>query len=277
MRKPRQLPWLICGLVLLVAVPAETGLAAKGAAIYEQDVQPLTTRECARCHYSVFSDLRDRGDRHQLECGFCHQSYHTWRPGKPWSEVVPQCESCHPDLHGEAFADCAACHTNAHAPLASLTNLQVLERDCGSCHSAQAAEVTRYPSAHTEVACSACHDERHGTIPDCVECHAEPHMPYADNTRCLGCHPVHAPLQITYGEDIANATCAACHQGVARQMDASDRQHAALYCVYCHTDRHRFVPSCRDCHPQPHKESLLQKFAGCADCHGDPHALKLSE
>lgn len=276
----QRLTWVACCLVFIgLCLPAGVAAQAEanGPEIYREEVRPLTTLECARCHFSVFTEIRDHGGRHQLACGFCHQAYHTWRPGRPWSEVVPQCGSCHGDFHGPAFQSCLGCHTNAHAPLDSLTDMEVLAQACGTCHAPQAEEVRQFPSAHTEVACNECHYDRHGTIPTCLECHAEPHTPFQDNSGCLGCHPVHAPLQITYGDEVANPTCEVCHQGVAKTMDQSSQKHAALYCVYCHADRHRFVPSCRDCHAQPHKQSLLQKFSGCGECHGDPHALKLSE
>jgi hypothetical protein len=110
-----------------------------------------------------------------------------------------------------------------------------------------------------------------------MECHAEPHTPFADNAGCMGCHPVHSPLEINYGEDVTNFTCGACHGKVLKTLRKGTKKHASLYCVYCHADQHRYVPQCRDCHAQPHNEKLLKRFTGCADCHGDPHALKLSD
>lgn len=274
-----RLPWTaIFALIVCLGMPAGTARAAapNGAAIYQQEVQPLTTLECARCHFRVFEVIRDKGGRHQLECRFCHQDFHSWRPETPWSEVVPQCASCHGEFHSPEFSACLDCHTNPHAPLASLTDFDRLGQSCGSCHARQGREVQQFPSAHTEVTCSACHHDRHGFIPDCLECHAEPHLPYDGNAGCLSCHPVHAPLQISYGPDIANNICGTCHESVLKKLKKTDKKHGALYCVYCHADRHGFIPQCRNCHAQPHPEALLKKFGGCADCHGDPHALQLS-
>lgn len=248
-----------------------------GAAVYRQKIEPLTTQECARCHYSVFTGIRDNGGQHQLECSFCHETYHTWKPGRPWSEVVPQCVSCHGEIHGPGFSECLACHSDPHAPLYSLVKMDVLGQSCGSCHTNQASEVKQFPSAHTEVACNECHHDRHGYLPGCLECHPEPHMPFSDNAGCLECHPVHSPLEIHYGEDIGNETCGACHETVQKKLRSGTKKHSQLYCVYCHADQHRYIPQCRDCHTQPHNEKLLQKFSGCAECHGDPHALKLGE
>jgi len=247
------------------------------AAIYQQEVRPLTTLECARCHLSVFADIRDQGGKHQLNCDYCHETFHTLRPGKAWEEVVPQCVTCHSKIHGSSFTDCLSCHSDAHAPLHSLVNMDVLGPQCGQCHSAQGSEVQQFPSAHTELACSDCHHDQHGYLPGCLECHPEPHTSYVDNSACMGCHPVHSPLEIAYGDSIVNETCGACHEGVQKKLNKGTKKHAALFCVYCHSDRHRYVPECRKCHAQPHQEKLLEKFGGCADCHGDAHLLKLSE
>jgi len=250
---------------------------ASGAAVYQQEVRPLTTLECAQCHYRVFSGIRDHGGKHQLECRFCHQDFHSWRPGTPWSEVVPQCATCHGSPHGVDFKNCLDCHADPHAPMHSLANMDILGQNCATCHASQAGDVNQFPSAHAEVACSECHHDRHGTIPGCLECHAEPHTPFVDNAACLACHPVHAPLEIKYGDNIANETCGACHGEVQKVLRKGTKKHSQLFCVFCHADRHRFVPQCRECHAQPHNEKLLQKFGGCADCHGDPHALKLMD
>lgn len=269
---------MLLAMVFCAGLPdAQASEAVSGAAVYQEEVRPLTTLECARCHYSVFSVIRDHGGRHQLECGFCHQDFHTWRPDIPWSEVVPQCVSCHGDYHGADFKNCLDCHADPHAPLHSLVDMDILGRNCAACHASQSSLVKQFPSAHTEVACSECHHSQHGTIPGCLECHPEPHAPFIDNNGCLECHPVHAPLEIEYGPDVPNETCGACHEGVQKSLRQTPKKHARLFCVYCHADRHRVVPQCRDCHDQPHNEKLLQKFSGCADCHGDPHALKLTE
>ncbi len=274
---------LLSGMLLAMVcwvgtLPADA-LAAEdgGAAVYQQEVRPLTTLECARCHYSVFAGIRDHGGRHQLECGFCHQVFHSWRPGIPWSEVVPQCATCHGEFHGGDFKACLECHADPHAPQYSLVDMDVLGRNCATCHAGQAQEVNRYPSAHSDVACSECHADRHGHIPACLACHAEPHTPFAGNAGCLACHPVHAPLEIKYGDNVVNETCAVCHGEAQKALRKGATKHGQLFCVYCHAERHRSVPQCRDCHAQPHNEKLLQRFGGCADCHGDPHALKLAD
>ena len=242
---------------------------------YEQDVKPLTTLDCARCHYSVFEIIRDKGGKHQLDCRFCHETFHTYRPDKTWSDVVPKCTTCHGEIHGAAFLDCLSCHGNAHMPIAGLSNMATLEKDCANCHTAQASEVTQYPSAHSKVACSDCHHTQHGYKPDCVECHEQPHAEYANNDSCMGCHPVHKPLEIHYSEETPNNVCATCHEDINSRLISTHKKHAALQCAYCHKETHGNIPQCQDCHGLPHSKGMLDKFNGCTDCHFDPHALVL--
>jgi len=242
---------------------------------YEQDVKPLTTLDCARCHYSVFEIIRDNGGKHQLDCQFCHETFHTYRPDKNWSDVVPQCTTCHGEIHGPTFLDCLSCHGNAHMPIAGLTNMATLEKDCANCHTAQSAEVTQYPSAHSKVACSDCHHTQHGYKPDCVECHEQPHADYVNNDSCVGCHPVHKPLEIRYTEETPNGVCATCHEEINSRLISTHKKHASLQCAYCHQETHGNIPQCQDCHGLPHSKGMLDKFNGCTDCHFDPHALVL--
>ncbi|MBN2332176.1 MAG: cytochrome C [Deltaproteobacteria bacterium] len=252
--------------------PAE--LEAPG--VYQQEVVPLTTLQCAQCHFSVFQNIKDRGGKHQLNCRECHQTFHLWRPSIAWQDVVPHCQDCHGEAHGPNFPDCLVCHADPHAPIASLENLDVLEKDCGNCHGKQKADVDTYKSAHTDVACSECHHTRHGYKPNCVECHETPHTAYSDNAGCTGCHPVHAPREIHYAEDTGNRVCAGCHEKITTTLKNSPSKHAKLQCVFCHAQTHGVIPECSKCHGTPHSEAMLGRFKNnCSECHGEPHALTL--
>jgi predicted CXXCH cytochrome family protein len=247
-----------------------------GAAIYQQKIKPLSTRQCAQCHYAVYSDIRDRGGKHQVACTECHETFHTWKPGRKWSEVVPKCASCHELAHGPAFPDCLKCHTDPHAPIASLVKVAALAPKCSTCHTAEKAELSRYKSAHTEVGCTECHHSRHGYQPKCTECHDEPHTPYTDNAGCLSCHPVHSPKNIHYPATTPNQVCASCHQETADKLAHSHRKHATKPCVFCHVDKHGYVPHCTKCHQKPHSKKMLEPFKyDCKACHGEPHNLIL--
>lgn len=240
---------------------------------YEGQVIPLTTLDCARCHTPVFETIRDDGGKHQLECQFCHETFHTYRPGKVWAEEVPDCTNCHGEIHGPAFLECLSCHGDPHAPIAGLTNMTALENDCANCHTAQKTEVTTFPSAHGRISCSDCHHTQHGYIPNCVECHEEPHTPFIDNPSCMGCHPVHSPTQISYDDDTLNSSCNGCHEVISDRLVNTPKKHSTLQCAYCHPQTHGNIKQCQECHGSPHSEVMLSKFNGCLDCHGDPHAL----
>ncbi len=250
--------------------------AAQGAEVYRQPIPEMTTLECAKCHPGVFTDIRDQGGLHQLECRECHVKFHNFQPGLAWEERVPGCRSCHDPVHGTALVECLACHRNAHAPVASMVGVDQLAGKCGDCHGEAAAVFKQQPSAHSEIACAECHHDRHGSRPACSECHAEAHTPFVDNAGCLGCHQAHAPMEITLNEGVANALCQGCHPEPAAKAGQSDKKHGALKCVFCHAGSHGEVPTCQQCHGDgPHNPELLKEFQGCLDCHGDAHGLSL--
>jgi predicted CXXCH cytochrome family protein len=243
--------------------------------VYNLAVESLNTLDCARCHISVFTDIRDNGGKHQLQCRDCHKTFHTSKPGMAWADVVPKCKDCHGEIHGQDFAHCMSCHQDAHMPIKTMVNADILSKDCNSCHDKQGAEVIQHQSAHTDVACNECHHTEHGKIPACTECHPEPHADYEDNDSCRTCHPAHSPLDINYGKEVANSICFQCHAETARKLTDSTRKHSTLKCVFCHADRHRHVLKCENCHEAPHSEAMLKKFNDCQECHGEPHALIL--
>ena len=66
---------------------------------------------CGSCHQKEFGLLAEnRTKHHELSCVFCHKSQH---------KVVPECEICHGQPHGEGmhkkFPNCLDCHIDAHA------------------------------------------------------------------------------------------------------------------------------------------------------------------
>ncbi|BCA79345.1 cytochrome c [Desulfuromonas sp. AOP6] len=262
-------PFIVGGALVHAASTDEA------AGVYQQPVKPLTTLDCAQCHMTVFTDIRDGGGKHQLHCAQCHETFHTWKPGRDWQQVVPQCATCHGETHGPNFKACLQCHLNAHAPVKSLTDLKTLAKNCNTCHDSQVKELTQFNSQHTLVSCAECHHTRHGYKPGCNECHPSPHTPFVSNPDCLSCHPVHSPRRIEYGKEVSNLICASCHGEVAALHKASPRKHANLSCVFCHVDSHGHVPECATCHGAPHSEAMLKKFTGCQACHGDAHSLAL--
>ncbi len=250
-----------------VSAPA----AAQPANPYECEVKPLTTKECAACHLGVFNTIKGSKQKHQLECTFCHEVYHTYKPGKTkWAEIMPDCERCHKTPHGDKMTGCLDCHVEAHAPR-NIAATEQLQKGCGVCHGKVAGEIKQKPSAHTNLGCAACHAGKHGYIPGCMECH-EPHVAKQPNDACLACHPAHMPLAITYQQNEPNDTCAACHAKAQQQLAASQTKHSGVTCVKCHPS-HKKVMACAECHGQPHAPAMLKNFKTCGDCHGKAHNM----
>lgn len=66
---------------------------------------------CSACHQKEFDMLdANRTKHHELSCVYCHKEQH---------KIVPECEVCHGQPHGEGihkkFAKCVECHVDAHA------------------------------------------------------------------------------------------------------------------------------------------------------------------
>jgi predicted CXXCH cytochrome family protein len=277
MKKKYFTPIVGCTFILLLTNFFWGSIAAQeeGPEIYQQEVKPLTSLECARCHYNVFTEIRDRGGAHQLACKKCHETFHTYKPGMEWKDAVPDCNTCHDKFHGEELPDCLRCHQNAHSPTESL-NVEKMSQDCHKCHEEPAADLKKFFSAHAEMSCNECHHDKHRYMPTCIECHEEPHAPYVDDAGCIACHPAHSPLEINYPESLANDVCISCHKLAEEQLSQNGKKHAFLQCTFCHAEKHRYVPSCQHCHGKgPHTEEMLKKFESCQDCHGTAHLLMI--
>ena len=246
--------------------------APKPLSPYEVELTPLTPADCGRCHASVFNQIKAEGGKHKIDCTKCHTKFHQYNPVKQnWNEIMPQCKTCHGLIHGEKFAVCATCHSNPHAPKTQMTMSAEMSKVCGDCHTKTAKVLKDNPSKHTKVDCSACHHNKHGYIPSCMECH-KPHSANQTVKDCLVCHPVHSPLVIKYPENTANDVCGGCHSAVYSKIKNTSSKHGQVACAKCHT-RHKYLPKCQDCHAKPHGESLLKKFPNCLQCHGDVHDL----
>jgi predicted CXXCH cytochrome family protein len=243
------------------------------ANIYEEDIPELTDTECAQCHVPVYEALKDEGGAHQMGCRDCHDTFHNFSRSLSWEERVPACTSCHGTPHGEhePMQDCLECHANAHAPVASIETADI-QPYCNQCHASQAEEISN-PSAHADMGCSGCHYGDHGYVPDCTECHSEPHNPFESNTACTSCHPVHDVSRLDYGPHVENSGCSHCHSSPAKALDQGHLAHSALNCTFCHAKEHGNIPTCQECHDTPHTQEMLEEFDGCADCHGGAHAL----
>jgi len=233
----------------------------------------LENSDCVKCHAKIAHDNMADGAKHLSEVGCldCHASDHP--PGIEKGTMIPQCSMCH---EGEAHFEvdnCLGCHQNPHQPLRIVfgeDNVAV----CNTCHTAQVSEVRDNPSAHGEFDCAVCHHDKHGYIPDCMECH-EPHRDGQNFAVCVSCHLVHQPTNVTYVEATPNQDCGACHGDLVTLLAAGSSKHATFQCATCHKDTHGNIPACQDCHGEPHPATMLAKFPNCLDCHRDPHDLDI--
>ncbi len=252
--------------------------ASPAATPYDVAVKPLTTVECAQCHYSVFETIKNTGGKHRIDCVRCHREYHVYNPRKQnYDQIMPRCAWCHQSASGGAFhgdnknlTACLNCHTDPHKPL--VIPASQIETACALCHAKEAGEIKDFPSKHTtDVACGDCHADKHGYIPECSACH-ESHSPAVQMTPkdCMACHPVHKPKQITYGKDTDSKICAGCHETAYGLLQKKVTKHTAVACAQCHPS-HGEIPTCQRCHGEPHPKDM--KATNCKDCHGIAHSL----
>lgn len=238
---------------------------------YEMDVKPLSPDECGRCHYGIFSQIKNEGGKHKIDCTQCHTKFHAYNPVKQnWAEIMPKCETCHGKYHGEKFLACMQCHA-PHAPKTQIAVNAETAKMCADCHGTAAQSLQQSPSKHTKVACATCHHSKHGLIPSCMTCH-KPHTSGQTDKDCLACHPAHTPLVIAYPKETPNNVCGACHGAIYKKLEASSGKHKMVPCAQCHA-KHRLIPKCQECHGQPHGEVVLKKFPDCLACHVDVHDL----
>ena len=251
---------------------AKRQLPQVDAALYEVTPNPLQPADCGQCHVGQFANLKDSGGKHRFSCQECHEVFHAYSPRKNnYDELMPLCASCHGEQHGPKQTDCLGCHQNPHAPL-RVPAMERLGASCADCHAGPKQELTQFPSMHTEQDCQSCHHEKHGYIPNCLECH-EGHYESQSLKDCKSCHQrVHAPLKIKLPANSALQTCSACHDEVYGKWQNTPSKHGQVSCVRCH-EAHGSIPDCIDCHGEPHNKKQLEMFPNCLTCHIDVHDL----
>ncbi len=228
----------------------------------------LATTDCIKCHQKEPTTINDNGGKHKtaVTCLDCHVEHPPWG-----SEVIPACSMCHEGKSHYQLENCLSCHSDPHQPL----NLQLgddITGPCLTCHEEQGKEFEEYASAHAEQSCTFCH-EAHGQIPECFQCH-EPHAQGQTMSDCLGCHPVHHPLEISYPLTTARAFCVPCHEEIGALMAKTTTKHQTFTCAFCHRGTHPSVPQCQTCHGEPHSQAMHKKMPNCLDCHIDTHNLQ---
>ncbi|MBJ6726596.1 cytochrome C [Geomesophilobacter sediminis] len=252
---------------LLAALALFCCIGTAWAAEPGQAPATLNSSDCQKCHEKPPKDIAEKGGKHKTEitCQDCHVGH----PPKV-KHPIPQCSMCHTGKPHFQLKDCLGCHRNPHTPKVITFGTNVTDA-CLTCHKPQIEQLKAYPSKHTSLACSFCHNV-HGKKPDCTQCHKS-HSSDITKNECKLCHKAHQPLNVTYKADTPSKYCAACHKRPFNLLANSTAKHSKLACVYCHQNKHKTVPKCTDCHGVPHPASLMSKFAKCQECHNIAHDL----
>lgn len=260
---------------LLLTTVALGGFLAAGFFVHVQPGEAaakaeLENDDCVKCHQPLVQQINEAGAKHKTEvaCLECHAGPHP--PAEGEGSIIPQCSSCHEGEAHFTLENCLDCHTNPHQPL-NISLEGEVKSACQTCHPGVVKEVDTFTSAHAEVDCSFCHD-KHGYKPDCLDCH-EPHAEGQKFADCVQCHRAHQPLTLTYGTDVPNKDCGACHGDVKTTLESGSSKHAGFQCVFCHAEKHAVIPECQDCHGVPHNKQMLGKFDSCNACHQNAHDL----
>ncbi|GFO56317.1 cytochrome c [Geomonas sp. Red276] len=142
---------------------------------------PRLTSSCATCHPGPKADLVAFPSKHSLlGCERCHTSH----------GFKPSCAKCHKSHYeGQTFDSCTRCHS-VHKPKKVTYHSNEPAATCGSCHKVIYGKWTHTKARHKNVNCAQCHHDKHGYIPQCTECHKQPHPAgiLQKFPKCLGCH-----------------------------------------------------------------------------------------
>ena len=136
---------------------------------------------CLTCHEGPGEDFANYASAHaQQSCTFCHDVH-----GK-----IPDCSNCHePHAAGQLTPDCLGCHP-AHHPL-EINPAQTTPRTfCVPCHGEVGELMEKTETKHQAFTCAFCHRGQHPNVPQCQECHGEPHsaVMHQKMPNCLDCH-----------------------------------------------------------------------------------------
>ncbi len=153
------------------------------------DNVPPNSIVCKTCHSEKGEEFAQFPSKHaEKNCTFCHPLKH---------KVINRCFTCHDksDFHdGNAgfmvFEDCLRCH-KPHSPLNIYYADETPSKLCGTCHDEQFELLSDSKAKHGQFNCAFCHKTKHPTVPNCRDCHEQPHSQALlsnFNEDCLKCH-----------------------------------------------------------------------------------------
>lgn len=147
--------------------------------------------------------------------------------------------------------------------------------DCAKCHQDEPATIASNGGKHqTAVTCLDCHGEHppwgEDVIPQCSMCHEG--TSHFELENCLSCHSnPHEPLALKLADDIKEP-CLTCHEEPGQDFTNYASAHAEQSCTFCH-EVHGQIPDCSKCH-EPHAESQIT--SDCLGCHPAHHPLEIN-
>ena len=264
---------------------------------------------CAKCHsdedkaygHSIHAEaIKTRHNGDAPTCIACHGSPHEILPpsdekSKVYRTNIPAtCGSCHGQKYVmEAAGLSAATYTNyessVHGKAVAAGSLKAAV--CTDCHGSHEILTAADPKStiyrpNVPFTCAKCHESEknefmqsvHGKAvergnwqaPVCVDCH--------------GIHTIKAPTDPTssvYGQNLARATCANCHEGMRMSQDFGfDGRRASTYMASYHGLASKLgstvVANCASCHgahnilPSSDPRSMVNKanlVKTCGQCH----------
>lgn len=121
---------------------------------------------CNTCHSAVVAEIDANPSAHSaVDCSFCHDKH----------GYKPDCLDCHePHMENQKFEDCIKCH-QVHQPLTLAYGTEVPNLSCGACHGDIRTSLEAGATKHAGFQCVFCHANKHGVVPQCQDCHGEPH------------------------------------------------------------------------------------------------------
>jgi len=223
---------------------------------HERAGWPLTgghaRASCRECHRAERVSAAIRGLEPALD------------PARTFLGQPVECASCHRDPHGGTLgaSACADCHDTEsfkrvrgfdHAKTRFPLDGRHATAACVSCHPRSGAE-------GAEAASLAFGQFRDRTLPDCADCHKDPHAGRLGGD-CASCHAT--------SDFRATRRDAFDHERTAYPLRG---RHRAVACERCHTPgkglRIAGHQRCETCHRDVHLGQLARAGASaCADCH----------
>jgi predicted CXXCH cytochrome family protein len=146
------------------------------------DKKPVVV--CAICHKAEGTEFAQNPSKHNSEenCQGCHAKVHG---------TIPSCLDCHdtPHLATKDVKECLTCHSPHSATKIKKYPESTPNSVCGGCHEKVYKSLQTNVTKHTALQCATCHVS-HGQIPNCRDCHGEPHGAglHKRFPNCLECH-----------------------------------------------------------------------------------------